>query len=303
MTTNDNCKLNGSTSIPNAVAFSPALSATEVRVYLALASHAWKLKGQPRKDTVWPAIATIAELAGVHRATVQRALRRLCELGLVEVSEGGGRHQTNRYRLTDLVGETLRNGSTHATLSTERAAEYAETVAWVHKKVAPMLPQSDKETDEEEDGAGGAATASSSSSEPERLLDEAKDLDEEGLCAFLVEHVKDLGRLAPYKDKLDPETDHRWYVACQAALLHEGVQRFEQLAGRKVNAAELVLLADTMFSMSYNDDKFVAAVDEAATTWERPSVKYVAAIARRMADIEWDPVGRCKALAGLHPRA
>lgn len=152
------------------------------------------------------------------------------------------------------------------------------------------------EEESREDGATGAASSSSSSSSsPEGLLEGAKDLNQQEMATFLAEHVDRLEELAPYADSLDCEKDtDRWHVAYHARELFLGVRRFEEVAGRRANPAEVALFADTVFSMSGDNGMLAQAVDEAATTWDRPSAKYVAAIVARMSGIDWEPIGRCK---------
>lgn len=69
------------------------LGARDLRVLGVLYGHA----GSNRM--CWPAVATIAELTGIDRRDVQRAVRRLEGFGWVSVEAGGGRSSTSRYRL------------------------------------------------------------------------------------------------------------------------------------------------------------------------------------------------------------
>ncbi len=93
----------GFTLVPNRVLFDDRLSAVELRVYATLLAFNWKPQGQPRKDVVWPSVGSIAELCGgLHRHTIQAALKRLEALGLIETElrrGGTGGGATNRYRL------------------------------------------------------------------------------------------------------------------------------------------------------------------------------------------------------------
>lgn len=83
----------------------------------------------------FPSLDRIAFEAGrISRRTAQRAVRELVELGELEIVEGGGRHQTNHYKLpkykgrqfdtllsetvtstTETVTNRARNGDTHVT--------------------------------------------------------------------------------------------------------------------------------------------------------------------------------------------
>ena len=84
--------------VPFAVSTSAAfksLSAGHLKVYIALASHA------NAERVCWPKVETLAETAGVTDRTVHAAIKQLVELGLLVVSIGGGRKNTNRYQLLD----------------------------------------------------------------------------------------------------------------------------------------------------------------------------------------------------------
>ncbi len=79
-----------------ALAWFPIVGPTAFAVFVALARFA------DEEGRCWPAVATIADLLGLHRRNVQRAQKRLEEAGAVtlERSKGGrGRSATNRYRL------------------------------------------------------------------------------------------------------------------------------------------------------------------------------------------------------------
>lgn len=67
---------------------------TDRLVLLAIANHA-----DIDAASAWPSVTRIAAEARVDRATVFRALRRLEELGELEVTRGGGRGVTNLYRI------------------------------------------------------------------------------------------------------------------------------------------------------------------------------------------------------------
>ncbi|GAB3820201.1 helix-turn-helix domain-containing protein [Kribbella italica] len=80
------------------------LKANEIAVYVALS---WRTDAEGGS---FPSHATIAEEAGCSVSTVQRALKRLQELGLVvwqSRSRENGAQTSNRYRL-DLYGAGLR---------------------------------------------------------------------------------------------------------------------------------------------------------------------------------------------------
>lgn len=73
-----------------------ALSKCQSRIYTALALHANKAR------ECCPGMETLANLAGVHKRTVEEAIPRLVELGLLVIKQsGGGRCNTNKYRLVD----------------------------------------------------------------------------------------------------------------------------------------------------------------------------------------------------------
>lgn len=72
---------------------------TDRLVLLAIADQA-------RDDgtDAWPSIARLAVKVGVSERTVQRSIRKLAELGELAITEGGGRHRPNTYRV---VMETM----------------------------------------------------------------------------------------------------------------------------------------------------------------------------------------------------
>lgn len=71
--------------IPVELATETRLSDAEIRVLLALASHAYK------DDTVWPSRARMVELTGLHPSTISAATSRLDELGWIRKERRGYR--------------------------------------------------------------------------------------------------------------------------------------------------------------------------------------------------------------------
>jgi len=68
---------------------------TERLILLAIADNA-----RDDGSDAYPSIETLARKAGgLDERTVQRAITRLVELGELEVTEGGGRGRSNRYRV------------------------------------------------------------------------------------------------------------------------------------------------------------------------------------------------------------
>ena len=67
-----------------------------LRVLIVMGRHS------DQEGVAWPGVARIAGAAGVSQRSVQRALRRLVELGCLTVIKGssGGRHRTTEYRLS-----------------------------------------------------------------------------------------------------------------------------------------------------------------------------------------------------------
>ena len=75
----------------------PTLGATDTLILVALADYA-----SDETRECFPSLNTIARRARCNRRTVQRRLRALEELGLIEVAIGGhqyGRNTASRYRL------------------------------------------------------------------------------------------------------------------------------------------------------------------------------------------------------------
>lgn len=64
----------------------------------------------------FPSIKRIAELAGTSHDTIQRAMRKLIEMGLVTVDKSG---KVNRYMLTESIDITRKNGEPFATAMRE----------------------------------------------------------------------------------------------------------------------------------------------------------------------------------------
>jgi hypothetical protein len=76
-----------------------ALGPHAVTVYLVLCRHANR-----RTKQCWPSIAHMADLTGLARSTVKKALTRLYEAGLIDREErwdAAGDHATNLYTLLD----------------------------------------------------------------------------------------------------------------------------------------------------------------------------------------------------------
>lgn len=72
-------------------------------VLIAIANHA-----DAHGRNAWPSADQIAKEARVHRATVFRALARLCDLGELEVDPGGqGPGATNAYQIVGLEGSQI----------------------------------------------------------------------------------------------------------------------------------------------------------------------------------------------------
>ncbi len=63
-------------------------------VLIAIANHA-----DSRGNNAWPSVRTIAREARLSTRQVQHALKRLCQIGELEVQWGAGPHGTNRYCL------------------------------------------------------------------------------------------------------------------------------------------------------------------------------------------------------------
>lgn len=161
----------------------------------------------------------------------------------------------------------------------------------------------DKRREDETRADAEGAPESSSSSSLKELLKKAVATDNDGMSRFLVDNLERLDDLAEYAERLDGE----WQDAGKPDppyLLQvdyfrnfsSGTRAFETSANRPLNQSELGYLADTVLSADLNEVSISEAVEEAALSWERPSVKYVAAIAARMSGIEWAPVGRCREL-------
>lgn len=91
----------GFAMLPARVLDSPAwakLSKTQINVYVTLARHAsGEINSESR--SCYPGIERIAYYARTTPRTVEKAIKRLCELGLIEKQVGSGRSRTNKYRL------------------------------------------------------------------------------------------------------------------------------------------------------------------------------------------------------------
>ena len=83
--------------VPQAMVFSGAivgLGRSQLAVYLTLAAHA-----DGRGLSAFPSVRRIARLAGIGERTVQRAVQKLVESGMLRVEIRGGRHRPNEYTL------------------------------------------------------------------------------------------------------------------------------------------------------------------------------------------------------------
>jgi hypothetical protein len=105
------------------------------------------------KAIVWPAVDTLAENCGVHRATVIRALNGLQSKGFAAAigSRAGGRGHTTRWQLLvkGRTGDTLCGG--------ERVASETERVANHALKGRTGATRSRKEVDKEGGARASAA--------------------------------------------------------------------------------------------------------------------------------------------------
>lgn len=78
------------------------LTSTERLVWYTLCTFArWKYQGREPTlaDNVFPSQDTIAQRAGISRMSVSRAVKRLQELGYIEIISGGNDGRSNKYRL------------------------------------------------------------------------------------------------------------------------------------------------------------------------------------------------------------
>ena len=70
----------------------------------------------PHTGYAWPSIAKLAEITGYSARQVQRAIKRLIELGYLIVRRGGGRGRANEYIPTEPSEETTTSASGHRPL-------------------------------------------------------------------------------------------------------------------------------------------------------------------------------------------
>ncbi len=66
----------------------------QARVFVFLQEHENSNYGY-----AWPAVETVAAETGLSDRSVQMSIRWLAENGFIEITEGGGRTLSNRYRV------------------------------------------------------------------------------------------------------------------------------------------------------------------------------------------------------------
>ena len=70
----------------------------------------------PHTGYAWPSIAKLAEITGYSTRQVQRAIKRLIELGYLIVRRGGGRGRANEYIPTEPSEERVTSAPPHQRL-------------------------------------------------------------------------------------------------------------------------------------------------------------------------------------------
>lgn len=153
--------------VRDAIWFADGLSPVEKFTLLALAEH------MGRSDSAYPSIARLKTMTGYSERAIQKALRRLSEIGWVTIIPGGGRGHTNRYRINqkgeraagfdEEKGEPqtvneVQNPEPDAPISGERVNHIRKRVNVVHPN--PKEPQ-----------VGGGGHACAREAEPEGLPD------------------------------------------------------------------------------------------------------------------------------------
>ena len=68
----------------------------------------------------WPSIAAIAKATGYSARQIQRAIKRLIELGYLMVRRGGGRGRANEYIPTEPSEERVTSASEHQRLQFQK---------------------------------------------------------------------------------------------------------------------------------------------------------------------------------------
>jgi DNA-binding transcriptional ArsR family regulator len=115
---------NGFTAIPDTIFRNQKalkLKPLDVLILLHLASYWWKPSENP-----WPAKGTIADALDVDPRTVQRAIKKMEDLGYVrriERKAKAGDNLTNEYDLRGLVKFTTKLAEEEITRKAKRAAE------------------------------------------------------------------------------------------------------------------------------------------------------------------------------------
>lgn len=115
---------NGFTAIPDAIFRNQKalkLKPLDVLILLHLASYWWKPLENP-----WPAKGTIADAIDVDPRTVQRAIKKMEDLGYVKRIERkakAGDNLTNQYDLRGLVKAATKLAEEEITRKAKRAAE------------------------------------------------------------------------------------------------------------------------------------------------------------------------------------
>ena len=160
------------------------------------------------------------------------------------------------------------------------------------------------------DAAPGAASAapssSSSSSFPEiddyaEAIAEYKKLNLDERYTFLARNVKLCESAAEMWRKLESakrdqelfyEDDDAWSFFCEAANLEEACAAYMRATNKKqCTIAEREYLNAIIASIRTPELDIIDCIVEAAASTDNVNLKYIAAIARKRADVDWEPVG------------
>jgi len=157
----------GWTKIPNSLIHDCKLSPAEFRLLCCLHSYNWGNGDGERKDIVWPATGTLAELLGVKRQAISKLLRRLEAKGYItKIRSGRGRHRSNVYRLEN---------ATSGCIFLENATSEPQKCNFSYPKMQPQVAQIrlKKKTKEEDE-----MDAVPSENEEDEIQDEAEQIKE-----------------------------------------------------------------------------------------------------------------------------
>lgn len=177
------------TIIENEIIDTAKLTPTEKLIYIILCRFAYHNKCHP-------STATIAELAGVSRRSVFRALKKLCSLGLVKKQQRRDKEHGNTSNVYTVVGHSGKvtpcDKLTQACDNMTQACD-TESQALCHDVISLMTPETHEEYISEEYISEEYYTNVSHDSKTPSPKDPQKKKPEHKVVGYLYGKFKELG--------------------------------------------------------------------------------------------------------------